>query len=321
MKNHPTFQRVLTGSAMILGLALSLMIREFLGAEFFDAFLLLILFFAVYEVMRATKAKDRGVKYHYVFAYLVFAYLAFWLGTFAPFDYWMHLATQLAVLLVFLVYTYFMYYVDTDTIRQCRLHKQNVGAECRSIIIEYLKVIGYPAAFVYMLFAINHMGIGSDFLTEKVNIGLFGLLLVFVISASTDTLAFAVGKTLKGPKLCPKISPKKTWSGAVGGLFGGVLGTLTLIWIYSRNTAFQTFFSERGFYTVEVQILFIIVGLLGSVVVQAGDIFASYIKRRHGIKDFGKILPGHGGVMDRMDGNIVCAAFVFFVLCIIVYIL
>jgi len=319
MKNNPLLQRILTGTAIILGVALSLIIRELLGAEFYDAFLLTLLFFAVFEVMRATKVKDRGVKYHYVFGYLICAYLVFWFGTaFSEFNYLQHLIAQLIVLFVFVIYTYFMYYVDTDLIKQCRLHKQNVAEECRSIVIEYLKIIGYPALFVFSLILINHMGPAAP---EDINLGLMGLLLVFVISAATDTLAYAVGTVLKGPKLCPKISPKKTWSGAVGGLFGGVLGSLILLLIVSRSPEVGEWLFEKGIDSRWALVVFGLIGLLGSVAVQGGDIFASYIKRKHDIKDFGKIVPGHGGVMGRQDGNIDCTAFIYVTLCIISYIL
>lgn len=318
MKN--IHKRILTGISMIAGLILALVFREFLTVYIFDAVLLVILFFSVFEVMRATKTKDRGIKYHYVFAYLAFAYLTFFAGTIikTPFGLLLHFIAQIIILLVFITYTFFMYYVDTAFIKQCKLKKLSIGAECRRIICGYLKVIGYPASFIYALFALNHFGSAAP---TEINISLIAILLVFVISATTDTFAYIVGITLKGPKLCPKISPKKTWSGAVGGLFGGVLGSLTLLLIISSSPAIGDFFLTKGIDWIWALVLFGLIGLFGSVTVQVGDIFASFIKRKYGVKDYGKILPGHGGVMDRVDGNIFCAVFIFLVMSIICFIL
>ena len=123
------------------------------------------------------------------------------------------------------------------------------------------------------------------------------LLLTFVISPLTDTFAYFVGmaynKIKKGTakKLCPKLSPKKTVAGAIGGLFGGVLGGF-LVYIIFKPEILEN-------YTL---LIFLALGLLASVLTQIGDLFESFIKRRVGIKDMGKIMPGHGGVLDRFDG-------------------
>lgn len=311
--------RLLTGMTVIVALALGLLLRQ-LTVFIFDVFLLAILVVSVYEVMKATKAKERNLKYHFVYGYLFLAYLIFFIGQLITprFDMLMHFLLQVALLAVFMLYTFFMYYVDTAFIKKCNLKKLKIGKESRRVVIGYLKIIAYPCALIYALFALNHF---NDAAPKALNMGLFGLLLVFVISAATDTFAFAVGITLKGPKLCPKISPKKTWSGAIGGLFGGVIGALTLVLVISSNRAFGTYFLDMGIDKYWGMLLFGLIGLIGSVLTQAGDIFASYIKRKNGIKDFGKILPGHGGAMDRIDGNIFCAVFIFIVMSIICFIL
>lgn len=118
------------------------------------------------------------------------------------------------------------------------------------------------------------------------------LLLSFVVSPLSDTFAYLVGSLIGGKKLCPKLSPKKTWSGAIGGVLGGVVGALLVYFIFTPNV---NFFSPV--------LWFIIVGVVASIVNIFGDLFESYIKRKVGIKDMGKILPGHGGVMDRIDGT------------------
>ena len=137
------------------------------------------------------------------------------------------------------------------------------------------------------------------------------LLLPFAISPFADTFAYFVGSTVRGKKLCPSISPKKTISGGIGGLVGGVIASLLVYFI----------FIERGEYvsTTWVEILmFALAGLLGAILTEFGDLVESVIKRKLGIKDMGNILPGHGGMSDRIDGLTFTAPAVAFVFAIII---
>lgn len=116
--------------------------------------------------------------------------------------------------------------------------------------------------------------------------GLSGIALVLAVSWGTDTFAYFTGMAFGKKKLCPEISPKKTVAGALGGtLFGTLAGVITM-WL-----AFG-------------QPLLGLIGLPLSVISQLGDLAASVIKRRFGVKDYGKIFPGHGGVLDRFDSII-----------------
>ncbi|MBB4954038.1 phosphatidate cytidylyltransferase [Agrobacterium vitis] len=128
-------------------------------------------------------------------------------------------------------------------------------------------------------------------------IGFVAMLFVFVIVWSTDILAYFVGRALGGPKLAPRISPGKTWSGAIGGTIAGVLGGYLVAFSY---------FSVSG-----VWIPFL--ALVLSVISQMGDLFESFIKRRFGAKDSSHLIPGHGGVMDRVDG-LATASFAAFII-------
>ena len=127
------------------------------------------------------------------------------------------------------------------------------------------------------------------------------LLLVFVISPFADTFAYFIGSALKGPKLCPKISPNKTVSGAIGGVVGGVIGAVAVYLILGVALSRP----------VPPWWFFVVIGAVGSVVTEFGDLVESIIKRKIGIKDMGNIMPGHGGVMDRIDGMIFISPIVF----------
>lgn len=131
------------------------------------------------------------------------------------------------------------------------------------------------------------------------SLGLIAMLFVFVVVWATDILAYFVGRAIGGPKLAPRISPGKTWSGAIGGTIAGVVGGYLVTMAH---------FQDVGFWTI-------VVGLSLSIASQIGDLFESFIKRRFGVKDSSNLIPGHGGVMDRVDG-LVFACFAAFFLAI-----
>jgi phosphatidate cytidylyltransferase len=108
----------------------------------------------------------------------------------------------------------------------------------------------------------------------------------------TDICAYLVGRTVGGPLLWPRVSPNKTWAGAIGGLAGGVLGGTLVAYAAGTNSL------------VAVGVI----ALLLSALAQAGDLFESAIKRHFGAKDTSQLIPGHGGLMDRLDGFLVAAA-------------
>ena len=123
-------------------------------------------------------------------------------------------------------------------------------------------------------------------LRRDVDYGLTAIVLLFGIVWATDICGYFVGRAIGGPKLWPAVSPKKTWSGALGGAVGAVAAALAIVsWSYRANPL-----AVAG------------LALLLSAASQAGDLFESWVKRRCGVKDASHVIPGHGGVMDRLDG-------------------
>jgi phosphatidate cytidylyltransferase len=117
--------------------------------------------------------------------------------------------------------------------------------------------------------------------------GVSWTILLFAVTWGADIAAFLVGSTFKGPKLWPRISPNKTWSGFCGGLLGGALAAIAVS--ATTNTGLDVIAAS-------------IVGVAGAVATMAGDLWESMLKRRFGVKDSGDLIPGHGGMLDRVDG-------------------
>ena len=130
------------------------------------------------------------------------------------------------------------------------------------------------------------LGIGLLLLRLSLDYGLAAVLVVFAVVWATDSGAFFAGRAFGGARLWPALSPNKTWAGAIGGLVAGSVGGLLVAGYLGLAPG---------------AVLFTVIAAL-SVAAQAGDLFESWVKRRFGAKDSGRLVPGHGGFMDRVDG-------------------
>lgn len=173
-------------------------------------------------------------------------------------------------------------------------------APLNKILVSLLPLV-YPTTLLLFMFMMNDIN----------NFGFMALVLLFVISPCTDVMAYlggmAYNKIRKGKakKLAPHLSPKKTVAGALFGLIGGALGGLIVYYLVGSPANIQVkFFSQ--------EVMFLLIGAICSVLTQVGDLFESYIKRQAGVKDSGKLLPGHGGILDRIDGTMFTAVFIYF---------
>ena len=116
--------------------------------------------------------------------------------------------------------------------------------------------------------------------------GFLAVIFLFAVVWTTDIAAYFIGRAAGGPKLVPQVSPNKTWSGAIGGTLAAVIVALAL-----AKTA-----GLAGLFAIAM------LAIVLSVSAQIGDVFESFLKRRFGAKDSGHLIPGHGGLMDRLDG-------------------
>jgi len=122
--------------------------------------------------------------------------------------------------------------------------------------------------------------------------GLVAILFLFAIVWATDILGYFIGRAIGGAKLAPHVSPKKTWSGACGGTLGALAAGVAIVYIAGNAAPVPA----------------ACIALVLSIVSQAGDLFESAVKRRFGVKDASHVIPGHGGLMDRLDGFIAAAS-------------
>ncbi len=162
----------------------------------------------------------------------------------------------------------------------------NVLSKHEAILDMALTFLG----FFYVAFSFFHISLIASVDTN------FFIWYIFILAWGSDTFAYFSGRFFGRHKLIEHVSPKKTIEGSIGGLIGSTV--LSVLFAYVYNPDFMSFA--------------ILLGLVGSVLAQSGDLIASKIKRYCGIKDFGKIMPGHGGVLDRFDSIILTGPFIYY---------
>jgi phosphatidate cytidylyltransferase len=174
-------------------------------------------------------------------------------------------------------------------------------------------VLIYPFLFLSLGYLLNKAG------------GSFLLLFALLTALLTDTFAYFTGKIgntiFKGKlkKLIPGVSPKKTVAGAVGGTVG-CIAVMVLYWYLVESGSINLGYRLGDVITVKGGIeplIYVIIALIASVVSQFGDLFASRIKRECGLKDFGNLIPGHGGIIDRIDAVMFAFAAVYAIIVIV----
>jgi phosphatidate cytidylyltransferase len=176
-------------------------------------------------------------------------------------------------------------------------------------VVLALKATAMPAWRVAAILAGGaYFGIAAWVMASLDN---YYLLAAIGVVIFTDTGAYFTGRTIGGPKIAPRISPSKTWAGLFGGMFFAALWLAVVAGVYFYTAGYRTW-SELIDVAWDDAIGAAMVGAVLAVVAQAGDFFQSWLKRRAGVKDSSKLIPGHGGVFDRIDGMLAVALVVGF---------
>lgn len=201
-----------------------------------------------------------------------------------------------------------VYFGDGDTMRLMCL----VGvfmAEMFAYVILFPKFDSkqvVPAVFAFLYAPVM---LSFVYLTRELSYGIYMVWLILISSWGCDTCAYAVGMLIGKKKIFPVLSPKKSLEGCIGGALGAAL----IGGIYAYLVVDKAILNQNV-----VWIIAFICGV-GAIMSMVGDLAASAIKRNVGIKDYGKLIPGHGGIMDRFDSMIVTAPMIYFLTTLMIH--
>ena len=289
-------QRSITSFFIVLVVAIAVASKFLpynIGDYVFDLFILCITVVAAFEISHLIENCNKKVNKYLSSMYSIFNYIIF-ICCYKLLEFYYILLIEIAGLVV-----YFLLILITECIKNnARTFKENLMVSLNSILVCF-----YPGFLFCLFLNINHI----DFYAGLDYFSIVFILLVFAITMLSDTFAYLVGRTLKGPKLAPSISPNKTISGSIGGLIGGIAGSMIVYALVYNINSWQAILSMYNLTWWH----FLIIGLIGSMVSQIGDLVESKIKRNANIKDSGNILPGHGGMLDRIDAMIFCVTFLY----------
>ena len=279
MKNLKVNKRYITSVVyvvVLLGLlALKWLVADY-GALGFDALFCAISIIGCLEFFNAVKVvpfAQRAVTVAFCSAVIPFFVLCEMMG----------MSGYLPALIIFVIYALIVLILGIASVD---------GSDINTTLLS-LGAAAYCGLLSCVFAAINHLSENSAPL----------VLLMFMIVMLTDSFAYLFGRIFKRwlpYRLAPKISPNKTIVGGVGGILGGMVAGVAAYYIWYGLSKVA---GEILVYTGSLPgwVAFMLIGLVGAIVGQCGDLFESFIKRKCDIKDSGKILPGHGGVLDRFD--------------------
>ncbi len=308
-------KRIFTATGIVLTLALLFVLKVYVSDYFFDAFFAIVAGFATFEM---SKLLTKIGKYNYQWVAVGFSAILLasnLLGIhFASVNndlYWVLWTILIDIALMVVVAAGLFVYAllrKKATAREIEVRGLKTSAVKFALVkaLNTMFTFVYPAFLFLMFIFINHL---NDLPLEKLagvtsNTSLFMVLSALLIPMITDTFAMLMGSVIGGKKLCPKISPNKTISGSVGGTLWCVLVAACVYLVFGCIAEFQPLMEVFPIWA------YLLIVLFGSAVAQAGDLFESFIKRRAGVSDSGNLLPGHGGMLDRIDSYIFVAPYV-----------
>ena len=298
-------KRTITGLIILLVTAGFIALRE-VSLLFFDAFALAIIIGSIVEMCLASKFSNKKVNKLLLIIYPALLAVIFILIKDSG-------IVMLLILATFLLM--FAMLMAKELISNSIIRKKGETIEDekelnKSLLNETkntLEIMVYPTTLLAFLFGINHFGL---------NIGYIGIIMTFAISMFTDVFAYLFGSLIRGPKMAPEISPKKSISGMIFGAIGGMLASGLSYLCFVHFGLFGSSFAHLDNHIIII--FFVVAGVIGTFLTQFGDLVASAYKRKVGIKDFGSIFPGHGGFMDRIDGLMFTGTLIYILIALFV---
>ena len=318
--------RSMTSVLIVAVLLLAFILKGFVSPYFFDALILFISMTAAFEMSKLLTKMDKPN--NQILSTLFPAFLMLFMLITIAFDtnvgiiYSIVIAVAL-IIIFFAIALLWSLITKSKTIKEIRYKKLQISLTKYS----FQKAMNTAFSFVYPSFLlmfmtfINHF---DDLTSSFANVSSFNgyfsliaLLFAFLIPIFTDTFAYLIGGIFGGKKLCPKVSPNKTISGAIGGLLSCVFFCTVVYFILYSITDLKTIFNLTGFAFWQI----IIISFIGSIFAQLGDLLESAFKRQANVKDSGHFLPGHGGMLDRCDSYMFVMPYIFLAFSIILLVL
>lgn len=304
-------KRTLTGAVIFLITALSILSRS-ISIYFFDLFVMVVSFVATYEIIKANLVEEQQINLpikntSYFYLPLIYCYLCYASYSFAK------TVTYAFVYQIISFLSVFMVAFVIDLVYLAKARKLGIEIEQKYLLRGTkvtAKIMLYPITLLGTLYGFGIAG-------TSVSLGITLVTTVFLITMATDVFAYLFGMAFHKGVLVSQISPNKSISGAIGGMVGGLVasaGVLLVCQFALNSNPFEVFGLAR---TIT---FFALAGVFGSIFTQIGDLVASAVKRRVGIKDYGKLFPGHGGMMDRVDG-LCFASTVIFILSVVIFLI
>ncbi len=282
--------RLLSGSCYVAVLVAFFCLKIFVHDFFFDGLIYAFALIGSFEMLRAVKEKTTWAQRAVTFAYALVAVPAV-----AVCEQYFSSGALVAGI------CFFVYAVAILSLLVFSYEKTTLEGTGLSLLSGV-----YPTLLLCLLALANH-AVATPTLEEAGFNSNLLILFIFVISPCADSIAYVFGISFKKylpKKMAPNLSPNKTIIGGVGGLVGGMLGAAILYFAYN---AICDSFARMGLWLP----IYLGVGLLASIATAFGDLVESSIKRKLDIKDMGKIMPGHGGALDRIDGTLFATIVVY----------
>ncbi len=282
--------RLLSGSCYIALLVAFFCLKIFVHDLFFDLLVYLFALIGTVEISRALKKHTTWAQRSATYAYAIVTIPAVSLA-----EYFFGMGS-LVIGVSFFVFALTVLSMLVFAYSNTTL--EGTGAALLSAV--------YPTLLLSLLVLTNHVDAAPALAKFAMDSRLM-ILFIFIVSPCADSIAYVFGISFKKyfpKKMCPNLSPNKTVIGGIGGLVGGVLGATILYFAYNGICGS---FDNMG----AILPVYMGIGLLASLATAFGDLVESSIKRKLGIKDMGKIMPGHGGVLDRIDGTLFATVVVY----------
>ena len=323
VNNPANFTSRILSSVVILAVLVGFFILRMVTDYAFDVFLGFLMLVSALEIENLMRKMDRPT---YLVVIGGFPVLAFFLTIIAV-NLGLNVLEYLLISIIALVVIFVLWFaVPLIFSKQTKKSMADDGYIGSLVYYTFSKSLNtifvciWPTLLMSFAFIINHftaMQVAQDsYLVayqSTTDLGLFGLVLLFVTTMFADTCAMLSGRLVKSSKISmQKLGPGKSWSGLVGGILGAMLGAIIVFVIFNSFSGYNSLFGVVGLNVWWM----LLAGLFCGVLSMLGDIFSSFFKRRAGVKDYSQIIPGHGGIMDRINGLVVNSVAVFTVMAI-----